>query len=41
MSFTHGTSQQRYSWFKRGFDSGNEHNAILLVKAFNFRGRDG
>ena len=22
-SFTHGTSQQRYSWFKRGFDSGN------------------
>ncbi|MFC0140150.1 neutral zinc metallopeptidase [Erwinia mallotivora] len=22
-SFTHGTSQQRYSWFKTGFDSGN------------------
>lgn len=22
-SFTHGTSQQRYSWFKRGFDSGD------------------
>lgn len=22
-SFTHGTSEQRYSWFKRGFDSGN------------------
>ncbi|WP_428943717.1 KPN_02809 family neutral zinc metallopeptidase [Pantoea sp. FN060301] len=22
-SFTHGTSQQRYSWFKKGFDSGN------------------
>ncbi len=21
-SFTHGTSQQRYTWFKRGFDSG-------------------
>lgn len=21
-SFTHGTSQQRYNWFKRGFDSG-------------------
>ncbi len=22
-SFTHGTSEQRYSWFKRGFDTGN------------------
>lgn len=22
-SFTHGTSEQRYSWFKKGFDSGN------------------
>ncbi|OCG28579.1 hypothetical protein A9G11_10145 [Gilliamella sp. wkB108] len=22
-SFTHGTSQQRYNWFKRGFDSGS------------------
>ena len=22
-SFTHGTSQQRYTWFKRGFDSGD------------------
>jgi predicted metalloprotease len=22
-SFTHGTSAQRYTWFKRGFDSGN------------------
>lgn len=22
-SFTHGTSQQRYSWFKKGFDTGN------------------
>ena len=22
-SFTHGTSQQRYYWFKRGFDSGD------------------
>ncbi|PSN07528.1 KPN_02809 family neutral zinc metallopeptidase [Siccibacter turicensis] len=21
--FTHGTSEQRYTWFKRGFDSGN------------------
>ncbi|CAH0203892.1 neutral zinc metallopeptidase [Erwinia aphidicola] len=22
-SFTHGTSQQRYTWFKKGFDGGN------------------
>ncbi|MDH2894850.1 MULTISPECIES: KPN_02809 family neutral zinc metallopeptidase [Rahnella] len=22
-SFTHGTSEQRYTWFKRGFDTGN------------------
>lgn len=22
-SFTHGTSEQRLKWFKRGFDSGN------------------
>lgn len=22
-SFTHGTSEQRYSWFKKGYDSGN------------------
>ena len=22
-SFTHGTSRQRYTWFKRGFDSGD------------------
>ncbi|WP_440492733.1 neutral zinc metallopeptidase, partial [Serratia ureilytica] len=22
-SFTHGTSQQRYTWFKQGFDSGD------------------
>ena len=22
-SFTHGTSKQRYTWFKRGFDSGD------------------
>jgi len=22
-SFTHGTSQQRYSWFKKGYDTGN------------------
>lgn len=24
-SFTHGTSQQRYTWFKRGFDTGDMH----------------
>ena len=25
-SFTHGTSEQRVTWFKRGFDSGNPKN---------------
>lgn len=25
-SFTHGTSEQRYTWFKRGFDSGNPNS---------------
>lgn len=25
-SFTHGTSEQRYTWFKRGFDSGKISN---------------
>jgi len=25
-SFTHGTSKQRYTWFKRGFDSGNPNS---------------
>jgi uncharacterized protein len=25
-SFTHGTSQQRYTWFKQGFDSGSPAN---------------
>ncbi len=33
-SFTHGTSQQRYSWFKRGFDSGNP-NQCNTFGAFN------
>lgn len=29
-SFTHGTSKQRYTWFKRGFDNGaiNECNTF-------------
>lgn len=22
-SFTHGTSEQRYTWFKKGYDSGD------------------
>ena len=22
-SFTHGTSEQRYNWFKRGYDTGD------------------
>ncbi len=25
-SFTHGTAKQRYTWFKRGFDSGNPNS---------------
>ena len=25
-SFTHGTSKQRYTWFKRGFDTGNPNS---------------
>ncbi|MDL2272613.1 zinc metallopeptidase [Desulfovibrio sp. OttesenSCG-928-I05] len=25
-SFTHGTSKQRYTWFKQGFDSGNPNS---------------
>ncbi len=25
-SFTHGTSAQRYTWFKRGFDSGDPNS---------------
>ena len=31
-SFTHGTSQQRYSWFKRGFDSGDPAQCNTFVK---------
>jgi predicted metalloprotease len=26
-SFTHGTSEQRVRWFKRGLDSGNQRTA--------------
>ncbi|WP_368766123.1 KPN_02809 family neutral zinc metallopeptidase, partial [Enterobacter hormaechei] len=32
-SFTHGTSEQRYSWFKRGFDSGNPSQCNTFGKA--------
>lgn len=32
-SFTHGTSQQRYSWFKRGFDSGDPAQCNTFGKA--------
>jgi len=32
-SFTHGTSEQRYSWFKRGFDSGDPAQCNTFGKA--------
>lgn len=32
-SFTHGTSQQRYTWFKRGFDSGDPAQCNTFGKA--------
>ncbi|WP_105633628.1 KPN_02809 family neutral zinc metallopeptidase [Cronobacter dublinensis] len=32
-SFTHGTSDQRYSWFKRGFDSGDPAQCNTFGKA--------
>jgi predicted metalloprotease len=32
-SFTHGTSQQRYYWFKRGFDSGNPGQCNTFASA--------
>ena len=32
-SFTHGTSEQRYTWFKRGFDSGDPAQCNTFGKA--------
>lgn len=32
-SFTHGTSQQRYDWFKRGFDSGDPNSCNTFAWA--------
>ncbi|MGX5085026.1 KPN_02809 family neutral zinc metallopeptidase [Enterobacter sp. UPMP2052] len=32
-SFTHGTSEQRYTWFKRGFDSGDPAQCDTFGKA--------
>ena len=32
-SFTHGTSEQRYSWFKRGFASGDPNQCNTFGKA--------
>ncbi len=32
-SFTHGTSEQRYAWFKRGFDSGNPNSCNTFASA--------
>lgn len=33
-SFTHGTSEQRYSWFKRGFDSGDSAQCNTFGETF-------
>jgi predicted metalloprotease len=32
-TFTHGTSQQRATWFRRGFDSGNPKDCNTFVSA--------
>ena len=32
-SFTHGTSQQRYTWLKRGFDSGDPGQCNTFSKS--------
>ncbi len=31
-SFTHGTSKQRYTWFKRGFDSGSINQCNTFIQ---------
>ena len=31
-SFTHGTSKQRYTWFKRGFDSGSKDQCNTFIQ---------
>lgn len=33
-SFTHGTSQQRYTWFKRGYDGGDPAQCNTFGKGF-------
>jgi uncharacterized protein len=32
-TFTHGTSQQRATWFRRGFDSGNPKDCNTFASA--------
>lgn len=34
-SFTHGTSKQRYTWFKRGFDTGDPNECNTFAHAAN------
>ena len=31
-SFTHGTAKQRYTWFKRGFDSGSINQCNTFIQ---------
>ncbi|MDR1776281.1 MAG: zinc metallopeptidase [Desulfovibrio sp.] len=35
-SFTHGTAKQRYTWFKRGFDSGNPNSCNTFEGVDNY-----